>query len=285
MSDPLIATALVLSGRQQQHLQSACFKMAAQKVFDTTELMETILAFLPLPSLLRVQVVCQQWRDVTRVSSLLQQKLFLRPSKDDTIWLVDITNLPAQDRPLRRDFRTYFKVKAAVSRKSELYKTHFGLTLTPAKINPLFLRSVVNTRTAQKPDSKAYYGTPLKIRIEFGELMKLENHTLLNMFFTQPPVQHVSLEADVTQPRTYGESEFDLHLTHTARLFIEGGIRLRDVVSEMKKADGVSTSAKVVIYTHGVMETNEDDEQIVKERTEKFLNPSEFQTAGGQTED
>lgn len=65
--------------------------MASQRVLDTTELLEAILLLLPLPDLLRVQAVCRQWQQVIQSSSPLQEKLFLRPAKQDTTWLVEVS--------------------------------------------------------------------------------------------------------------------------------------------------------------------------------------------------
>lgn len=65
--------------------------MACQRVFNTTELLESILLLLRLPDLLRVQAVCKQWQEVITRSSALQEKLFFRPTKKDSAWLVDVS--------------------------------------------------------------------------------------------------------------------------------------------------------------------------------------------------
>lgn len=44
-----------------------------------TEILETILAFLPMSDLLLAQGVCRRWRDVIARSVVLQELLFLRP--------------------------------------------------------------------------------------------------------------------------------------------------------------------------------------------------------------
>ena len=49
------------------------------KVFDTAELLESILRLLPHTSVCHAYRVCRQWRDLIDTSVLLQQKLFLKP--------------------------------------------------------------------------------------------------------------------------------------------------------------------------------------------------------------
>ena len=165
--------------------------MASEAVFNTTELMESILALLPLPSLLCVQAVSKQWQTVIRDSLILQQKLFLKPAKDEIVWLVDITNLPAQQRPLRRDFKSFLRVKALVSRPSEELKAHHGLVVTPVKINPLFLESMRLADTLDL-DIRVDRATGVELNVPFSKLKMLQNHSLLNMYLTQPPARNTS---------------------------------------------------------------------------------------------
>lgn len=69
--------------------------MAYQQVFGTTELLEGILFFLPLPDLLRVQAVSSHWQQTIQRSSQLQERLFLKAAKrNDTVWLARVSCLP-----------------------------------------------------------------------------------------------------------------------------------------------------------------------------------------------
>ena len=88
------------------------------KALNTTELLEMILAWLPLPSLLRVQAVNTGWRDLIQTSSRLQQHLFFKSEPVAKIWLVNIANLPDRQHPLRRDYKTSTRVLAEVPSNS-----------------------------------------------------------------------------------------------------------------------------------------------------------------------
>lgn len=49
-----------------------------QAALNTTEILENIISYLPNRTVLGVQRVCRQWRDVIAGSPTIQDKLFLR---------------------------------------------------------------------------------------------------------------------------------------------------------------------------------------------------------------
>ncbi|KAK4547623.1 hypothetical protein LTR36_000580 [Oleoguttula mirabilis] len=55
-------------------------------VLLTTELLENILSYLPMKSLLRFQIVPRKWRAVISESKQLQQALFFLPREADAYW-------------------------------------------------------------------------------------------------------------------------------------------------------------------------------------------------------
>ncbi|KAK5698171.1 hypothetical protein LTR97_007132 [Elasticomyces elasticus] len=55
-------------------------------VFQTTELLENILYFLPLKGLLIAQMVCSKWRDVITQVEHFRQALFLEPAVPKAAW-------------------------------------------------------------------------------------------------------------------------------------------------------------------------------------------------------
>lgn len=57
---------------------------ACAKTFDTAELLETILLFLPLRDLLRAQQICKSWSMSIRASIKAQRALSLEPQSDET---------------------------------------------------------------------------------------------------------------------------------------------------------------------------------------------------------
>ncbi|KAF2135189.1 uncharacterized protein K452DRAFT_303729 [Aplosporella prunicola CBS 121167] len=52
---------------------------AADQVFQCTELLEHILSFTSINTLLVLQRVCRRWRDVIRCSTKLQRALYFKP--------------------------------------------------------------------------------------------------------------------------------------------------------------------------------------------------------------
>ena len=245
--------------------------MASQAVFNITELMEAVLTLLPLPSLLRAQLVCKQWQRVIQNSSVLQQDLFLQPAKDELVWLVDIVNLPAQQRPLRRDFKSHLRVIAAISRNSEDLRRHFGLVVTPVRLHPLIFRQ--SRSISGNIDLKVDRPDELTLSISFNQLKELEHHTLQYMFLTQPPVRNISIEVflDYREPRLQNFS-FDRRTDAVAaKIFDEGGVRVGQVVAEVAKmavlGDALDT---IVIQMHGVVEATEENEEVVRERSKQW---------------
>ncbi|KAK4902735.1 hypothetical protein LTR27_000674 [Elasticomyces elasticus] len=55
-------------------------------VFQTTELLENILYFLPLKGLVVAQMVCSKWRDVITQVEHFRQALFLEPAVPKAAW-------------------------------------------------------------------------------------------------------------------------------------------------------------------------------------------------------
>jgi hypothetical protein len=53
-------------------------RSACRKVFDTTELLEHIISFLPMKKIFTIQRVSKQWRAVIATSPSIEEKMFLR---------------------------------------------------------------------------------------------------------------------------------------------------------------------------------------------------------------
>lgn len=72
-------------------------------VFNTAELLEIILLFLPARSVYSACRVSQQWNALVRTSIAIQQKLLIKPSTPKQAWQVsnhDCSVVPAQTPPL-----------------------------------------------------------------------------------------------------------------------------------------------------------------------------------------
>ena len=259
--------------------------MAAIKVFDTVELTEAVLAYLPLPSLLRAQAVCRDWQSVVKGSSLLQQRLFLEPIKDETVWLVDVTNLSAQQRQLRRDFKSFIRVRAEALRNSDDCKLHHGLMLTPASINPLFLRTgVLDMRSPHYHESeidvKADNGVPVQLTLSIPELEMLRAHTVRDMLLTQPPVRQVCVEAKLIDDDSDQPEEVTIHGLYflagmprgpAIQIYDGAGVKLGSVLQAVEDMSKVSKGFEQVdIHLSGVVEVSAADKQVVQKRTEEW---------------
>ena len=51
---------------------------ACHEVFETTELLEHIICFLPMKKIFTMQGVAKQWRDIIATSPSIEEKMFLR---------------------------------------------------------------------------------------------------------------------------------------------------------------------------------------------------------------
>jgi hypothetical protein len=269
-----ILPVLSLSGQENSTPPSSA---ASQKVFDTAELLEAILVHLQLPDLLRVNTVCKQWFSVIKGSSQLQQALFLHPAKDETAWLVDVVNLPSQIHPLRRDYKSSLRVKAAVSTTSEEYKDHHGLIATPVQLNPLFLH-LSPEEMKSNIDAQVDSTTEVEFSISRMHLRKLRYHAAMDMFLTQPPVRQVCVES------TRGEHDragaiYHLLANHggyvpedaASQIYHKEGVRLKHVHDAVLRLGGDSLGIGLVrLFLSGGVVPADEDEKVVAERTEEW---------------
>lgn len=239
--------------------------------------MEMILALLPLPSLLRVQAVNNQWRSLIEDSTMLQQKLFFKREKNDKIWLVEISNLPSQQRPLPRKYESSLHVLAQVSRHHEALKDHLGLIATPVTVNPLFLHFDPFVNDPQNVDKKVDRGYIAEVCIDHSFLQTISQHSMREMLLTQPPVTHLCAEVIVL--RRPGE-DISVGLTFTgsddwilfsAKIIESDGIRLHHVVSAVEKMGMLERAESIKLFMSGVVEPSEGEIKEVRSRTKAWL--------------
>ncbi|KAK3671696.1 hypothetical protein LTR78_008429 [Recurvomyces mirabilis] len=75
---------------------------AGSQVFNTTEILELILAQLHVRYSLHLQAVCRSWRDSIQTSPATKEALFLRPRKPNIVYLSserDGTTMPEWPKP------------------------------------------------------------------------------------------------------------------------------------------------------------------------------------------
>ena len=253
--------------------------MACQRVFNTFELVESILMLLPLRDLLRVQAVCKHWNGVIGSSSSIQEVLFLRPAKPETAWLVDITNLPAQMRPLSRYYPTKLRAKAAVSVISKEFLGHQGLIATPVRINPLCLRKR-QTPNAVDLDRVVDEGVIVCMHENFEEFRNSNSGSWMNMLVTQPPTQYLTVETWL--PKS-GDTRNEAMLSEvhpfrsrrreqvlSKKIYEDGGVRFIHLVQAVNKMTGSTLPETIEIYLHGMIFADEDQEDEIRERSEDW---------------
>lgn len=174
----------------------------AQQVLNTTELLENILSFLPMPQILGKSRVARNWKAVIDNSPALQRQLFLRhnESEVEVLWFDHLFPKPldwAQDWLYRLD---YEQLSLIVSLEDMPVYT------TPIKLNPLLdwenqanLHVTYEMRVAHpKPFNPCLarlgvilgkYSTAY-IRRRFGQSWQREqfNSSWCKMYLTTPPI-------------------------------------------------------------------------------------------------
>lgn len=263
--------------KQRNSFQDARSRRTAQqRVFDTTELTEMILAWLPLPSLLRVQSVSTPWRDLIRDSLILQQHLFFKPEKSDKVWLAEVANLPAQNHPLRRDYKSSLRVLAEISRASKFLTTYHGLIATPVRANHLFLHLDPFGGDPNDIDRKVDRGFIGEISLGNTFLQTISNHSMRDMLLTQPPV--TSLCAEVLVRRQPLE-EIPVGLMfptsgdcglYSAKIMETEGVRLRQIAEALEQMGMLHRAESIKLFMNGVVEPTDADEKEVRRRTDEW---------------
>ena len=189
---------------------------ARNAVFNTAELLESILSELPLENIIAVRLVNKHWNAIIVTSPRIRRKLFLAPEPKYETWACD------------RKYQTIHKWRPDVVE-------HFGrewarrqYPITPATLNPLLF--------TREPEAER--GTLMK-RSEICESLRLlakpdlANTTSIyrNMFVCMPPMTkaefcfyyHVGERVSRRRKRC---------VTHFIRLRVENrqGVRFRDIL-------------------------------------------------------
>lgn len=153
----------------------------------------------------------------------------------------------------------------------------------PVHINPLCVRRLAETSNL---DIDAHRGTPIALHPKFED-HKFQHGlgTCGDMLLTQPPVQYVTLEAGTKVPEFLGRllqnvslhrRDFKAGIAFTKKIFVEGGVRVGDIVSEMKRLVGESDQEIEghVIYMHGAIDVTAAGEEMMRERSKQLREGS-----------
>jgi hypothetical protein len=157
---------------------------ARRAVFDTNELLENILSFLPLKKLFVLQNVSRQWRGVIVASPGLQEKMFLRPLSATTkeTWILDGCDKVGLKKGLHEYLQHVGRPGRLKLRRFDGSRTPDGGLLIPIIPDPIL--EFTDWRTAT---GRAFMGVDmLPIRVH---PTVLRNHSsLLKMYISDPPM-------------------------------------------------------------------------------------------------
>lgn len=221
----------------------------AQQVFNTTELLEHILSFLPMPQLLGKSRVTRDWNTVIENSPALQKKLFLRHngSQAEVVspdhwfpkpegWSREyLANVPV--------YTTQIELNPFVDWKNQakLHITHELKVVYPKRSD----RSLAGLGVVLGKYSSSY------IRHRFGRSFQREqfDSSWRKMYITTPPITDVVIHVPTTVAAWDATVSPDEHIR--VNVHSEHGITLgmlRDKVEETLKKfrmkDGRSLSQK-----------------------------------------
>ena len=156
---------------------------ALRRVFQTNELLEMIVSYLPMKKIVNVQRVAKQWKNVIAGSPRIQEKLFARrENKAQEIWVL-VKYKPARGR-LRDKLHRVENLPAPGN-----------WVITPVTLNPMLheARSWLNPNALVYPVSMM----PSRVSVNFcawANAFRYEESCMRNMFITDPPCTNVTIE-------------------------------------------------------------------------------------------
>lgn len=191
----------------------------AQQVLNTTELLENILSFLPMPHVLGKSRVSRKWKAVIDNSPALQDKLFLRykDSQAEVLRCDHLFTTPIELNPL-----------LGWENQAKLHVTHEIVVAHPKPFHP----SLAGLKVVLGKFNTAY------IRHRFGQSWQREQYdsSWCKMYLTKPPVTDIVIHVPTIVGSgfpTWPPSEHirvDIHSEHGVTLGL-----LRDNVEDTLK--------------------------------------------------
>ncbi|KAK0842721.1 hypothetical protein LTS02_016369 [Friedmanniomyces endolithicus] len=220
---PSQATSTRMTRAKTQFIRRANVMSA---VFNTTELVENILRFLPVKGLVDAQMVCVKWRNVIEQVAYFKQLMFLEPSAPRAAWRW--TMMGGEVFTIQR--------LAVVPELAGAARFAQGVTVQ-AKMLPLLTFEHLNEKD-----------NPLQLApgvvFEFRQAAKWRHNpgSWRQMFVTQPPALTVQAEYDIG-PAVAGRCPYHSgwHIFES-----ETGVTLGDIVDYGAKleADGMEVDWK-----------------------------------------
>ncbi|KAK3619130.1 hypothetical protein LTR56_024242 [Elasticomyces elasticus] len=211
-------------------------------VFQTTELLENILYFLPLKGLAVAQMVCNKWRDVITQVEHFRQALFLEPAMPKAAWKWTM---------LRGNCHTLERLDM-VPELSQARTFEDGLAI----------QASLHSLMANEKESRQYdmlqdaCGTIVVFKDD--AVWRTRHGSWRNMFVTQPPVLNMYAEYFSVEPNDCNCHDFDNHRGITVGDLIEYGYKL--------EADGIKVDwTRCWFVAHGrACWTDEEAEEAMR---------------------
>ena len=235
----------------------------AQQVLNTTELLENILSFLPMPHVLGKSRVSRKWKAVIDNSPALQDKLFLR-YKDSQAEVLRCDHLFLNFRGWPREWTEdlgYEKVDLLFS------LAFMPVYTTPIELNPILgwenqAKLHITHEVAVAPP-ELYHPSPAGfkailgkystayVRHRFGQSWQREqcNSSWCRMYLTKPPITDIVIHV----PTIVGAESSSLHQVEHIKINIQSwhGVTLgllcdkvEDMLKEVQMRDGGHSSQK-----------------------------------------
>jgi hypothetical protein len=171
---------------------------ARERVFETQELFEGILSFLPFKKLFYIRTVSKHWADEIDGSVTLQQKMFLKPRDQPELWIVERKHKPGANNYGKRYNHlndTELKFRRVKPPEDD------GRPINPVTLNPL-LEDDNNTVTSRSNILRMAVGCDFEEATYRGwtdafrdqDHINTANASFWNTFLTDPPYHKVEIQ-------------------------------------------------------------------------------------------
>ena len=207
---------IAIPASHRRHTRSMTTDAARKAVFNTSELLEHIISFLPPKDVLtKIQRVSRQWKDAVEASPTVRSKLWMTLCKTPAVQSTGFTDEHIPGNPMwGMDARPMYS--CALTLNSALLNRGFhdgGLHALRPRLEHLSLYSHV-------PDNKGVVWSFPTILFDcylknpFQQAGPALSPSWRSMYLTSPPITMVMLELHPGPSVGYGPHDIYLHLTN-----------------------------------------------------------------------
>ena len=207
-----------IAATPRRHTRSMTTDAVRKAVFNTSELLEHIIAFLPPKDILtRVRGLSRQWKNAVDSSPTIRNKLWMTSGKTGAVQSTGFTDEHIPGNPKwGQDARPMYS--CALTLNSALFNRAFF----DRESHALRLLLKDQSLASQKFDHNGVVWNFLTILLEcystgsFQQTGPVLSATWRSMFLTSPPITRIMLELHPSPTACYGPHDIWLHLTdHT----------------------------------------------------------------------